>query len=76
MFIGRTTGILCLIAWLGCNIRLFPFLVSRLKKSSSNQLSMNFFLVINVKMPTIVGILTFMCRKNSILGLSDPEKKN
>ena len=35
---------------------------------------MKFFLLINVKMPTIVGILTFMCRKNSILGLSKPEK--
>ena len=30
------------------------------------QLSMKFFLLINVKMPTIVGILTFMSRKNSI----------
>ena len=29
---------------------------------------------INVKMPTIVGILTFMSRKNSILGLSEPKK--
>ena len=37
--------------------------------SCSIQLSMNFFLLINVKMPTIVGILTFMSRKNSILGL-------
>ena len=36
---------------------------------------MEFFLLINVKMPTIVGILTFMGRKNSILGLSEPEKK-
>ena len=35
---------------------------------------MNFFLLINVKMPKIVGILTFMSRKNSILGLSEPEK--
>ena len=25
-------------------------------------------------MPTIVGILTYMDRKNSILGLSEPEK--
>ena len=32
------------------------------------------FLLINVKMQTIVGILTFMSRKNSILGLSEPEK--
>ena len=38
------------------------------------QLSMIFFLLINVKMPTIVGILTFMSKKNSILGLSEPEK--
>ena len=29
----------------------------------------------NVKMLTVVGILTFMSRKNSILGLSKPEKK-
>ena len=27
-----------------------------------------------VKMPTIVGILTFMSGKNSILGLSEPKK--
>ena len=31
--------------------------------SCSTQLSMKFFLLINVKMPTIVGILTFMIRK-------------
>ena len=36
--------------------------------SCSTQLSMKFFLLINVKMPTIVGILTFMSKKNSILG--------
>ena len=42
--------------------------------SCSTQLSMKFFLLINVKMPTIVGILTFMSRKNSILSLSEPEK--
>ena len=35
---------------------------------------MNFFLLINVKMPTIVGILTFMSRKNSLLHLSEPDK--
>ena len=38
------------------------------------QLSMKFFLLIIVKMPPVVGILTFMSRKNSILGLSEPEK--
>ena len=46
-------------------IKLFP---------CSTQLSMIFFLLINVKMPTIVGILTFMSGKNTILGLS--ESKN
>ena len=42
--------------------------------SCSTQLSMNFFLLINVKMPTIVGIVTFMSGKNSILGLSEPKR--
>ena len=41
--------------------------------SCSTHLSMNFFLLINVKMPTIVGILTFMSANNSILGLSEPK---
>ena len=40
----------------------------------STQLSMKFFLLINVKMPTIVGILTFVGWKNSTLGFSEPEK--
>ena len=35
---------------------------------------MNFFLLINVKMPTIVGVLTFMSGKNSILDLFEPKK--
>ena len=34
----------------------------------------SFFLLIIDKMPTIVGILTFLSRKNSVLGLYDPEK--
>ena len=38
--------------------------------SCSTHLSMKFFLL-SVKMPTIVGILTFMSRKNSIIGLSE-----
>ena len=42
--------------------------------SCSTQLSMEFFLLINVKMPTIVGILTFMNMKNSIISLSEPKK--
>ena len=41
--------------------------------SCYTQLSMKFFLLINVKMPTIVGILTWKSRKNSILGLSEPK---
>ena len=36
---------------------------------------MEFFLLINVKMPTVVGILTHMSGENSILGLSEPKKK-
>ena len=46
-------------------IKLFP---------CSTQLSMKFFLLINVKMPTNVGILTFMNVKNSIISLSEPKK--
>ena len=42
--------------------------------SYSTQLSMKFFLHINIKMPTTIGILTFMSGKNSILGLSEHEK--
>ena len=38
-------------------IKLFP---------CSNQLSMKLILLINVKMPTVVGILTFMSRINII----------
>ena len=44
------------------------------KKSCSIQLSMKIFLLINVKMPTVVGILIFMSRKKCILGLSELEK--
>ena len=40
-----------------------------------NSAEQEIFLLINVKMPTIVGILTFMSRKNSILGLFEPVKK-
>ena len=42
--------------------------------SYSTELSMKFFVLVNVKMPTVVGILTFMSGKNSILGLSGPKK--
>ena len=41
-----------------------------------NSTEHDFFLLIDVKMPTIVGILTFMNRKNSILGLFEPKKPN
>ena len=41
--------------------------------SCSTHLSKTFFLLINVKMPTSVGILTFLSRENSILGLSEPK---
>ena len=41
--------------------------------SCSTQLSMKLFLLKNIEMPTAVGISTFMSRKNSILGLSEPE---
>ena len=40
--------------------------------SCSTQLSMKFFPLIDVKMPTIVGILTCMSGKNNILGLTEP----
>ena len=39
-----------------------------------NSTELEIFPLINVKMPTVVGILTFMSRKNSVLGLSEPEK--
>ena len=39
-----------------------------------NSIEHEIFLLINVKMPKTVGILTFMSRKNSILGLSESDK--
>ena len=44
--------------------------------SYSTHLSMKFFLLITIKMPTTVGILIFMSRKNSILGLSESKTKS
>ena len=38
-----------------------------IKKFSSDNPRMLFFLLKNVKMPTVVGVLTFMSRKNFIL---------
>ena len=43
------------------NIKKFSFF------SDSDKPRMLFFLLLNVKMPTIVGIFTFMCRKNFML---------
>ena len=42
--------------------------------SYSTQLSLKFFLLINIKMPTIVGILIFISRKNFILSSALQEK--
>ena len=43
--------------------------------SCSTQLSMKFFLLINVKMPANVCILKFISRKNNTFCLSELEKK-
>ena len=42
--------------------------------SYSTQLSMKFFLLINIKMPTIVGILIFISRKNFMLSYALQKK--
>ena len=42
--------------------------------SCSTLLSMKIFLLINVKMPTVVGILTIMSGENCILDLSEHKK--
>ena len=57
----------------GLSCRPGPEVIKRF--SCSTQLNMKFFLPINVEIPTIVGILTFMSGKNSILGLPEPKKK-
>ena len=44
------------------------------KFSCSTQLRMKIFLLLKIKISTIVGILTFMSRKISILCFSEPEK--
>ena len=45
-----------------------------IKISGLNHLSQSFILLINVKMPTIVGILTFMSRINFMLSSVEHEK--
>ena len=47
---------------------------SEVIKNMLNAAEHDIFLLINVEMPAIVGILTFMSRKNSILGLPEPKK--
>ena len=49
---------------LQCVTVVFPGLEA-IKMLCSTQLSTKFILLINVKMPTIVGILTFICRINA-----------
>ena len=51
-----------------------PEVIKLFSCSTQLPVSTKFFLLMNVKMPTNVGILTFMSGKNSILGLSEPEK--
>ena len=50
-----------------------PEVIKLFSCSTQLQVSIKFSLLITVKMLTIVGILTFMNRKNGILGLSEPE---
>ena len=50
------------------NIKNFSFF------SDSDKSTMLFFLLTNVKMPTIVDILTFMSRKNFMLNSVEHEK--
>ena len=53
--------------------RSIKLLGPKVKEGFHAELSMNFLLLLNVKMPTFVGISTFMSRKKSILGLSKSE---
>ena len=54
----------------GNNNLIWPKVIFFMLNSAEHEI----FPLINVKMLTIVGILTFISRKNSILGLSEPEK--
>ena len=51
--------------WIHCHDTTGPEVIKCF--SFSTQLSMKFILLINVKMPTIVGILTFISRINGWL---------
>ena len=46
----------------------------KLADSFIPQMIMKSFLLMNVKVPSVGGILTFKSRNNCILGLSEPEK--
>ena len=52
------------------NIKKFGFFLG----SDKPRIRVLFFPLINIKMPTIVGILTFMSRKNFMLSLVEHEK--
>ena len=60
----------CLLPWM---IKPGPEVIKLF--SCSTHLNMEFFLLINVEMPTVIGILTVMSGKNSILGLSEPKNR-
>ena len=69
LLIGRTIGLGCTYMYLYCITHpIYAKFWPRGYKSLSwsNQLSMKFIMLINVKMPTIVGILTFMSMVNTI----------
>ena len=51
-----------------------PKVIKEKKKHAHLSCAGTFLLLINFKMPTVVGILTFMSWENSIIGLSEPEK--
>ena len=63
----------------GLNIGIFLYLCNKASRSKnffsySTQLSMEFFLLINIKMPTIVGILIFISRKKFMLSSAVQEE--
>ena len=51
------------------SLKRWPTPLGYIKYFRLNSAEHDFFLFINVKMTTIVGILIFMSRKNNILGL-------
>ena len=53
------------------NLNVLSIKISRISAfSGSDKPKMLFFLLLNVKMPTILGILTFMSRKKFLAQLS------